>query len=391
MDTYSQSIPITLNENSKKLLNALSIKNFSINKRISTFYLIQKFLKQNSIIHNECLKKIEKSSNLYTNLQNKDLLENSSEYIYSIDDNNLLLLVKQIGTQSVNGIIFKVVGNIEHNFEKSIIISCKIIAKKDDHKKEIEILNLLTLQVLNKINIHFPISYFTFFCNSKHGESTHYPELIENNKYYMNLNEIAEGDVSDLLENTLGEKSYNNLIAQIIVAIYSFHKLGYTHNDAHTGNFLYHILSRPNNSFAYNIFSRNYYINNVEFLIVLWDFATAQEYYEPDYHKDYIKIFKSIKDTIIDSKDSKGSKDIEDSKGSKDIEDIEDIVMHQDDEDTTDDEGSSSKNILDDIIDYLQKNTENTEDEFIKYILTLGLFSTQLQHKYKRVNNVIKL
>ena len=358
MESYSYSIPKTLSENSQYLLKILSIKKFSIKQRIRTYYLIKMYLQNHHIKTNECLKKIEKGSAIYSILQDRELLEDSSDYIYSIGDNNLLILVKQIGTESVNGIIFKVVGNIDYSFEKSIIISCKIMRQDEDNKKEIKILNLLTQQILDKKNIHFPISYFSSLCKEPHGEFSHYPELTETNNYYINLNEIADGDVSDLLENKekKNKEFYNNLIAQIIITIFSFHKLGYTHNDTHCGNFLYHIITKSNSHFEYNILSNNYYIKNIGFLIVLWDFATSEKYYEDDYYKDYIKIFESI--IYIVNEDGAMNHDIL---------------------------------FLDGIISYLKENTNGTEENFIKFILTLNIFNNTKLNDSINLNRIIKL
>lgn len=347
-----------LSKKSHNLLKNLSIKNFSIKERIKTYYLIKMYIQYHHIKKNECLKKLNKGSSLYSILQDKELLEDSSNYIYSIGDNNLLILVKQIGTDSVNGIIFKVVGDIDFSFEKSIIVSCKIMRQDDDNKKEIKILNLLTYEVLQKKNIHFPISYFSSLCKEPHGNYSHYPELTETNNYYINLNEIAEGDISDLLENhnIKNKEFYNNLIAQIIITIYSFHKIGYIHNDTHSGNFLYHIITKSNSHFEYNILSNNYYIQNIGFLIVIWDFATAEEYYDLYYYKDYIKIFESIIDIIKE-------------------------------DDITDD----YINFLQGIISYLKENKENTEEQFIKYILTLDIFNKIKINNSIQLNKIIKL
>ena len=331
---------------SRYIIDHLSIKKFSIKQRIRTFYLLQKYLQIHNISNNECLQLIEKSSKTYSILSNKDLLDDFSE-VYYIGDDKVIILVKQIGSDSVNGIIYKAIGFKEDNYlQQSIIISCKIMNIDDDNKKELKILKILTNEILQKRNIHFPLSYFTSICKEPSGKYSKYPELTHESKYFINFNEIADGDVSDLLDNyEIKDLSfYNNLLSQIFMAIYSFHKLGYCHNDAHYGNFLYHNIEKTNSHFEYNIFGKNYYIKNNGFLIVIWDFATANNYDESEYSKDYIKILNSIFEDDIP---------------------IKKIIISE-----------------------LEKNTE---DDFFKFILSLNIFNNTINIGSKSLNKNIIL
>jgi hypothetical protein len=221
----------------------------------------------------------------------------------------------------------------------------------DDNKKEIKILKMLTYEILQKRNIHFPLSYFTSICKEPSGKYSKYPELTHESKYFINFNEIADGDVSDLLDNyEITDLSFNNnLLSQIFIAIYSFHKLGYCHNDAHYGNFLYHKIEKTNSHFEYNIFGKNYYIYNMGFLIVIWDFATADTYYESEYSKDYIKILNSI------------------------LEENDNITIKK-------------------IISYLENNTDKSEDDFFKFLLSsCNIFNETIKNGSKPLNKKILL
>lgn len=343
-----------LNELSRYIIDHLSIKKFSITQRTRTFYLLKKYLQLHNISNNECLKLIEKSSNIYRILSEQDLLDNFSE-VYYIGDDKVIILVNQIGTESVNGIIYKAIGFKTDNYlEQSIIISCKIMRIDDDNKKEIKILKMLTNEILQKKNIHFPLSYFTSICKTPSGEYSKYPELTHNSKYFINFNEIADGDVSDLLDNYENKDLvfYNNLLSQLLISIYSFHKLGYCHNDAHYGNFLYHKIEKTNSHLTYNIFDKEYYIYNVGILIVIWDFATADTYYETKYSNDYIKILKSI------------------------LEYDDDIPI---------------KDTINKIISHLEQKRDVTEEDFMKFLLSLNIFNETINVSSKSLNKIIIL
>ena len=57
-----------------------------------------------------------------------------------------------------------------------------------------------------------------------------------------------------------------------------FHKyINAFHNDAHAGNFLYHRV-KPGGYFHYNIYGKDYYIENIGYLWVIWDFGLIQPF-----------------------------------------------------------------------------------------------------------------
>ncbi len=50
------------------------------------------------------------------------------------------------------------------------------------------------------------------------------------------------------------------------------------HHDCHYGNFLYHLIE-PGGYFHYNIYGTDYYIENLGYLWVIWDYGLIVPYY----------------------------------------------------------------------------------------------------------------
>ena len=58
------------------------------------------------------------------------------------------------------------------------------------------------------------------------------------------------------------------------------------HNDAHTGNFLYYKI-KPGGYLHYNIYGKDYYLENKGYLWVIWDFGLAKKFNETDISINY--------------------------------------------------------------------------------------------------------
>jgi predicted unusual protein kinase regulating ubiquinone biosynthesis (AarF/ABC1/UbiB family) len=67
-----------------------------------------------------------------------------------------------------------------------------------------------------------------------------------------------------------------NALTQIFISLLFFYQeTGYYHNDAHWGNFLYHKIKKGG-YFHYKINGKSYYIENIGYLWVIWDFGLAK-------------------------------------------------------------------------------------------------------------------
>ena len=190
---------------------------------------------------------------------------------YSIG-NGKVKLMKQIGSDSKYGTVFMSKGTNEGELYRFAI---KVMRQNDENRREIQILDELSKIVLANKNPHFPIIYGRYNCSSP--AYIDMPKTINGYKYYISLNEIATGDLDQFMHLTKtghSEKILLNAMAQIMMAIFSFHRLGYYHNDTHYGNFLYHRIN-PGGYFKYNIYGDEYYIENLGYLWVIWDFGKA--------------------------------------------------------------------------------------------------------------------
>jgi len=257
----------------QKLKVPFYIKNYiNLDNRIKIFNLIDKYLKNINIL--QCLN----TDNYITKNQ------------YTINGKKIILL-NQIGTESKYGSIFNTRGINEGNIHNMAI---KLIPDSLENKNEIDILIESTRKVLAKESIHLPIIYKVFICNA-HEINNLLPDNIKNaRKYYMILNEYANGDLKTFLNNIAiikTEAIIKNTFMQIFLAIATFHKkFDMTHNDTHWGNFLYFKV-KPGGYIKYKINKKEYYLENLGYLWVIWDFGKAKKITDTMIlYKDYKRI-----------------------------------------------------------------------------------------------------
>jgi len=254
----------------------------NISDRIGYYMIIRRYLK--SI----------KESNNCVRLYNID--EKTNKPIFRIGRN--IILDKQIGSDSAFGIVFlshyKTNVKYGNRFDKLNKFAVKITDQSEYNKKEIEILEKLTNIVRKEICPHFPISYGYLECSNpllKSNISNDYsivkdmnntffninPYITNKTKLYIQINELASGDLSNLLSSS-DKRDELNIIAQTLISIMFFHNLTNSfHNDAHTGNFLYHKI-KPGGYFHYNIYGKDYYLENQGYLWVIWDFGIIEPF-----------------------------------------------------------------------------------------------------------------
>ena len=264
--------------------------------RVNYFLIIKKYL-MSIKEKNNCVR-------LY-NIDKKDI-------IYKIG--NRIILDKQIGRISGNGIVYlsHFKSNIKYGnkYDKFNKFAVKITINDKYNLHELKILELLTKKVIEFKCPHFPICYGSLTCDNsiitsntsddysivkdKQDDITLFPELInKNKKILIQINELASGDLKYYLE-FIQNKNMLNTITQILLCIMFFHY--YTnsyHNDCHTGNFLFHKI-KPGGYFHYNIFGIDYYLENLGYLWVIWDFGLTDFYNSKPINTDYLRIIISI-------------------------------------------------------------------------------------------------
>jgi hypothetical protein len=231
--------------------------------------LINKFEYYNKII--KYLKNINFKSNNCISLT-------SQNNKYLLTDN--IKLYKQIGSVSVFGIIYKAM-NI-NDFYKSIPkFVVKIQLQSKESKNELSIFKKLSSYAFKNNIIHIPLYYFDSICNNIIKEPA-YPKLIReakkiNKSYSIILYERADGDLKSFITSkNYNEDIWKNIYEQIFISIFIIHNLGYLHNDAHWGNFLYRKIKKGG-CFHYKIDDEDYYIENMGYIWMIWDYGNVRD------------------------------------------------------------------------------------------------------------------
>jgi len=251
-------------------------------------------------------------------------IKNKLQYCKSED----IILDKAIGDKSFFGSIY-----IAHFKNKLGKFSIKTMKKKDHIKLfldiEVKLQEELTRYVVDFKTIHFPITYGTLFCprpkqvyqlnelangsllgfyndyiNSVNKLSllnyNNFTKALTNKndivKKYQNFYDIIKDFKNDNNAYRTMKKIYNlhyiygkdnypnldrqlniikNLMAQALISILTFNTYTkYMHNDAHNGNFLYHKVNEGG-FFHYKINSVDYYLENLGYIVVIWDFGLS--------------------------------------------------------------------------------------------------------------------
>jgi hypothetical protein len=194
-------------------------------------------------------------------------------------DSDDIILDKSIGSPSAFGDIY-----LAHFKGKLGKFAIKTIKKASNIKPfinvEVKLQDLLTKYVVDFKSIHFPITYGTLYCPRP--------------KRVYQLNELANGDMKEIVklylkdydETEISERSKNpelinksktvlNCYGQCLIAALMFNTYTeHLHNDTHFGNFLYHTVDKGG-YFHYKYDNKDYYLENLGYVIVIWDFGLS--------------------------------------------------------------------------------------------------------------------
>jgi hypothetical protein len=250
----------------QKFFKKYAIKDkYTLDNRVKYYNYLINYIKD--INKNECVKK-------YTE-------DNVTKYTIA----NKLFLIKKIGTESVNGVIYL---TVVKNILGGNLLASKITPILKDNYKEINIMKNLTDNVISqKKSRHFLMMYKFFVCpKNKLGIQ------VSNNKRLISINELAHGDLKMLMKDRsviANDELVYNIFIQTFLSITSFHNLAkYYHNDAHHGNFLYQ--KNKEVGYYHYIFKRtDYYLKACEYNIMIYDFGYASKFKK-----------KSNKNAIVD-------------------------------------------------------------------------------------------
>ncbi len=203
-----------------------------------------------------------------------------------------LHLIKRIGTASVCGIIYKTVAK---NVMLSLVTKLMISTVKENIN-EVRMNKFITEIVKMKLSRHFLLTYKEFECTK--NDNINVPDIIKNKNYYMVLNELAHGDLKDIVTNNICLSNTDiilNILIQCILSVATLHSYTFIHNDCHWGNFLFHITKNQSGYYHYNVYGKDYYLKDCGYNIMIYDFGLIQKYDGSGMHinisiKDYRRI-----------------------------------------------------------------------------------------------------
>ena len=260
---------------SDKLLSIIKKKkSINIKDRINYYFILHSYINN-----------LKKNKNCFK------IYRDNSKISYRIG--NKIILDKKIGDESKYGITFI---SYYKSSSKKILKEELIFATKltDFTRKgnitEYEILKYLTNLNINNICPHFPIGYGYLTC--RQNEDTSIASIsgikekkinilgsnLYNTDHIFIFNELANGSLKSF-KNSFTVDFILNALEQCFIAIMFFNKyVNAYHNDCHFGNFLYHKIE-PGGFIHYNIYGTDYYIENIGYLWVIWDYGLISPYY----------------------------------------------------------------------------------------------------------------
>jgi len=213
-------------------------------------------------------------------------INNNGDFEYEIQ-NGLLILKNRIGSKSKYGIIY-----LTTNKFNNIYFATKLTIMNNENYKEIKIAKHLSNITARNLSPHFLFIYKFFYCINNNNNNE-LPELIRKYNYYISVNELVNGNLKQFLDLNLDYNYILNALQQILISILSFHYFtnGIYHHDCHYKNFLF-IKIKSGGYFHYKIYNKNYYIKNMGYLWLIWDFGLAKDdtFYKLQRLNDYFNI-----------------------------------------------------------------------------------------------------
>ena len=279
-----------------------------IDTRINYYLIVKNYIDKIKLKHkNNCVKFYKLSDN---------------EIQYSVGSN--IILNKRLGKGSY-GVVYKSYFRpkqiTEREYGKQFEIVVKICEITSANKLEIDILSNLTQLVIKKVCPHFPISYGYLICNkynkisfssnsipssaqssrildenSKlfYNSSSESTNFLEKPNIYLQINEYASNKTFARIISRYNNALNINIIIQSFISIVFFQKyMNMAHRDTHGNNFLCHIIN-PGGYYHYRIYNKDYYLENIGYLIVINDFGLVRELNKNTLLYDFTKFIKSF-------------------------------------------------------------------------------------------------
>jgi hypothetical protein len=262
----------------------LEVSRNSISKKNSKAKLIQRFLKNKLIANKFTLDNRVKISK-YLQARLKSINENDCLDTKIFKDGkrgytikNVIDLVKKIGTESAYGAIY--LSSIKESLGGFSIVS-KVMAATKDNLQEIKLMREITDKLLlTKKTKHFAAVHKHAVCKRDSLISYQGENMIMPNKLKLvSINELAHGDLKTLVAKRDVAGNMNlmcNLLFQVFISIGTFQNLvGYVHNDAHYGNFLYQ-MNNEKGYYEYEFDGKKYYLKACGYNMMIYDFGLSK-------------------------------------------------------------------------------------------------------------------
>jgi hypothetical protein len=183
-------------------------------------------------------------------------------------------IIKKIGSESKNGLIL--MGEIE-NYK----IAIKITKYNKNKTNELDTFKTVTREVIENKSNNFPLLYeYNIYEPIKNYEK--FPIIFHKfikNPFIIYFNELADGDLKQFLnDNYNNDDLIINALYQCLMSLIDFYRItGKIHNDSHSGNFLYHKISKKNKDFEYIYEDKKCEIRNLGYIFVIWDLEKSTE------------------------------------------------------------------------------------------------------------------
>jgi hypothetical protein len=262
----------------------------------------------------------------------------NSDGSYSYRIGNRIILKKRIGSDSVYGIVY--LSEFREKSKKLFTFASKVYEYNEQKVlMELKILSFLTNLVRMDKCPHYPIFYGYVLCDNysrlfnigykfdlidkntgnivkvkketddsfKKTRSSDksisqtkkkYPKLIQediHSKFITTFNELANGDLWNFFEVYNDNTDYliNALIQQLLSIMFFIYHTRRIHNDTHPGNFLYYKI-KAGGYFHYNIYGIDYYLENLGFLWVIWDYDLSKAFVNMSIYSKSLTDFDKI-------------------------------------------------------------------------------------------------
>ena len=231
----------------------------------------------NKIKRNNINKFIEERIKIYNKFKQQfgnninKCFNNNNSLRYNID--NQIFINNRLGTATKSAFSKIFIGKIKYNStEKDIIIKFQDSSKEATN--EFKILEILSNNIDKCPN--FPILYININCFE--GLENYIP-LYDKESYNAIITEVAQGDLKIFTMNITDDDLFINAFEQIMMTLLFFNTLtNYCHDDSHLGNFLYFKIN-PGGYLHYRINGEDYYIKNLGYLWIIWDFGISKTKY----------------------------------------------------------------------------------------------------------------